>query len=364
MIGRSSIFMFQPQFNEFVFGLFNSTLSEMKQIVLVCFWFVCTTVGYSQSIRNVSVEPDLYHYQWYGKRFDYVLGIDNKNLSTENVPLFIREIGISKRDTFLVLHGGFGAEHSYLLDALLPIAGYAKLVFFDQRGSLRSNCPDSLISFTSMLGDIDRIRKSYGMKRVNIIAHSMGTLLAMHYLKSYPGNVGKLILISGMPIRKLPEDTASYNAFTKIVLNRLYAGQNEDFKIILKSNGLKNLKDAKTWRDTYYLRQFFSSTPNLYDRNNWERLNTGSTFLYKANVGRAVLSKSDYPMFYDFRKEIASHKFPVIIIKPEGDFILFDMENIKNAGNVHYYNVPKCGHSPWAEQPFVFKELLIKAIEK
>ena len=46
------------------------------------------------------------------------------------------EFGTGK-DTVLVLHGGFGAEHSYMLTALRPLEKQYHFVLYDQRGSLR-----------------------------------------------------------------------------------------------------------------------------------------------------------------------------------------------------------------------------------
>lgn len=59
--------------------------------------------------------------------------------------LYMYEFG--KGDTVIVLHGGFGAEYSYLLKALQPLENQFHFVLFDQRGSLRSPAPDSVLSF-------------------------------------------------------------------------------------------------------------------------------------------------------------------------------------------------------------------------
>jgi len=61
--------------------------------------------------------------EWYLRSFD-------------NVRLYMYEFGTGK-DTVLVLHGGFGAEHSYMLTALRPLEKQYHFVLYDQRGSLR-----------------------------------------------------------------------------------------------------------------------------------------------------------------------------------------------------------------------------------
>src|SRR5687768_9685396 len=68
--------------------------------------------------------------------------------------LFVQEYGTG-RDTVIVVHGGFGAEHSYLLDAFRGLEERFHFVFYDQRGSLRSPCPDSLISVAAHIRDVE-----------------------------------------------------------------------------------------------------------------------------------------------------------------------------------------------------------------
>lgn len=160
---------------------------------------------FSNVVMGQKKYEDKSFYQWYGRRFDWILDFYGKHpLDKDSVHLFISEIG-KGRDTFLVIHGGFGSEHSYLLDALLPLADQVHFIFYDQRGSLRSSCPDSLISLANHVNDIERIRKAMKIEHINIIAHSMGTLLAMNYLQTYPGKAGNVILLSSVPASLVTE---------------------------------------------------------------------------------------------------------------------------------------------------------------
>lgn len=65
--------------------------------------------------------------QWYMKTADDVVH-------------YVAEHGIESRpgNVVVVLHGGWGAEHSYLLPAVRPLGHEYKFVLYDQRGSLRS----------------------------------------------------------------------------------------------------------------------------------------------------------------------------------------------------------------------------------
>jgi hypothetical protein len=50
--------------------------------------------------------------------------------------LCVREFGYGS-ETIVMLHGGWGAEHSGLVEAVKDLEQYYRFVFYDQRGSLR-----------------------------------------------------------------------------------------------------------------------------------------------------------------------------------------------------------------------------------
>jgi len=72
------------------------------------------------------------------------------------------------------------------------------LLFYDQRGSLRSPCPDSLITVSKHIEDLETLRKELKINKLNLIAHSAGGYITMSYLEKYPKHVKGLILISPM----------------------------------------------------------------------------------------------------------------------------------------------------------------------
>src|SRR5690606_14264497 len=109
--------------------------------------------------------------------------------------LYVTEFGraAAAGDTVIVLHGGWGAEHSYLLSALAPLGDRYRFVLYDQRGSLRSPAPDSTIAYERMVADLDALREEIGLGRVTLLGHSMGTVLASFYLAEHPDRVHGLV---------------------------------------------------------------------------------------------------------------------------------------------------------------------------
>lgn len=51
--------------------------------------------------------------------------------------LYVLEFG-SGTDTIVMLHGGWGGEHSGLINAVMDLRDQYHFIFYDQRGSLRS----------------------------------------------------------------------------------------------------------------------------------------------------------------------------------------------------------------------------------
>ncbi len=121
---------------------------KLKQQILVSITFL-VIIGCSTKTRELLYE------EW------YLLTNDRA------ARLYVLEFG--KGDTIVVLHGGFGAEHSYLLGAVKFLADQFHIVMYDQRGSLRSPCPDSVISVQKHIDDLELLRKELNLQRMTIL---------------------------------------------------------------------------------------------------------------------------------------------------------------------------------------------------
>ena len=98
----------------------------------------------------------------------------------------------------LLLHGGPGASHDYLLPHLAPLARRHRLVFLDERGSGRSTRLEDPSGYTveKMAEDVEAVRTALGLGRVAVLGHSYGGVLAQAYALRYPDNLSHLLLCS------------------------------------------------------------------------------------------------------------------------------------------------------------------------
>src|SRR5262249_8455414 len=78
--------------------------------------------------------------------------------TTTPVPLYWARYGPPDATPILVVHGGPGAHHDYLLPQLLALADDYRLIFYDQRGGGRSRTDDrSPITWQTHVADLDAV---------------------------------------------------------------------------------------------------------------------------------------------------------------------------------------------------------------
>lgn len=97
----------------------------------------------------------------------------------------------------LIVHGGPGASHDYLLlPYLLPLARTNKLIFIDERGSGRSEKLEDASEYTveNMVEDVENVRQALGLGKISLLGHSYGGVLAQAYAFKYQRNLTHLIL--------------------------------------------------------------------------------------------------------------------------------------------------------------------------
>ncbi|MEI2718765.1 MAG: alpha/beta fold hydrolase [Gemmatimonadales bacterium] len=125
------------------------------------------------------------------------------------VSLFERRIGAGPE--VIVLHGGPGAHHDYLLPGMDALATGRTLVYYDQRGGGRSAVArDVPVGWREQVADLEALRDVWGLDQLHLLGYSWGGLLAMLYAVTYPARVASLALVSPAPAAK--HERAVYEA--------------------------------------------------------------------------------------------------------------------------------------------------------
>jgi len=160
------------------------------------------------------------------ERADFSPPVVERTIQVDGAELFYKTIGTG--EPIVIVHGGPGMDHSYLLPGLAGLAERYQLVFYDQRALGRSTGePDSLsITFDGFLDDLDQVRAALDVDRMTVLAHSWGGLLALRYAMQHPDRVESLILLStvepgqryqqttreNQAARRAPEDAAALDS--------------------------------------------------------------------------------------------------------------------------------------------------------
>ena len=116
-------------------------------------------------------------------------------VEVNGVQLFTRPVGSGP--LVVVLHGGPGAHHDYLLPQYDLLANRRELFYYDQRGGGQSPVSrDTPVGWREHVADLDALRLHLGTERLTLCGYSWGGLLAVLYLLEHPEHVERLALVS------------------------------------------------------------------------------------------------------------------------------------------------------------------------
>ena len=155
----------------------KSILVAAGVLLILFLTFYLLTKGEYEVARTVEQDPSIPH-----------IRIGNNVFHAET-------FGNDMNDIVIVLHGGPGNDYRYLL-SLKALADKYNVVFYDQRGTgLSPRVNEDAFTLENMLDDLNNIIDYYAPNRkVNLIGHSWGAMLASAYIGKYPSKVDRVVL--------------------------------------------------------------------------------------------------------------------------------------------------------------------------
>ena len=265
-------------------------------------------------------------------------------VGVRGVELFVRRIGSGP--AAVVLHGGPGAHHYYLLPGFAALADGRELVYYDQRGGGRSAVDrDVPVGWTEHVADLEALRDRWAMDRLTLVGYSWGGLLAMLYALAHPERVAKLALVSPAPTWR-----AAREEFERVFTHRNLDPGFQEARRELRESGLRERDPAAFNQRIFEL----SVAPYFYDPKRAREL---TPFRVTGRTQQEVWqSLGDF----DLRPQLPSLRgIPSLILHGENDPIPIDAARTAAALiGAEFHAVPRCGHVPYVEAFDTFRAVV------
>jgi proline iminopeptidase len=168
-------------------------------------------------------------------------------MTVNGISLFTRRVGTGP--LVVVLHGGPGASHDYLLPQYDLLATGRTLLYYDQRGGGRSPVPrETPLGWRDHVADLEAIRAALGLERLTLCGYSWGGLLALLYAMEHPERVAQLALVSPAAI------TSEWRAqFETEFARRMASPEVQRERDALRESGLRERDPAAYQRRAFEL---------------------------------------------------------------------------------------------------------------
>jgi len=265
--------------------------------------------------------------------------------TTTPVPLYWAEYGPPDASPVLVLHGGPGASHDYLLPQMLALADANRLIFYDQRGGGQSKSADrEAITWQTQVADVDVVIQEFSLDPATILGYSWGGLLAILFaIEAAAGRtrsrVAKLLLVDPAPV------TAEYRReFEAEFARRQNSESLTRLREELAASGLRKSDPEAHRRRAFELSVagYFADPGAAHDL---------TPFRVMARVQDSVWeSLGEYDLTR--RKQLDSVHVPALVIHGREDPIpLESSEAIARALHASLVAIDGAGHVPYVEQP-------------
>jgi proline iminopeptidase len=229
-------------------------------------------------------------------------------LEVNGTTLFYKTMGSG--EPIVVLHGGPGFDHRQFLPYIWQLADDYKIILFDQRGTGLSSGPVNAesISIDNFIADIEAVRTAFNIDKMNLLGHSWGGILAMHYGIQHPEQLRSLILCS---------TAASVDSFGEMRANYENARLPEDVQMLEEMYSSDDYQNGdpqaieRFWR--VYFKPYFADPERVagldlhFEKNTIENGTAVARFMMES-VGE-----------FDLHEDLAVIRCPTLVLHGDSD---------------------------------------------
>ena len=262
-----------------------------------------------------------------------------EHVRVNGVDLFTRTVGDGP--DVIVIHGGPGAHHDYLLPQFDALAQGRRLRYYDQRGGGKSQVSrDTEVGWRDQTADLDALISLWNAEPATLLGYSWGGLLALLFATEHPERVGRLALVSAAPVH-----AGARREFQQRLSERMEAPAIVRARDELRQSGLRE------------------SDPEAYRKRAFE-LSVAGYFTHPARArgltpfrvtGRTQQAVWNSVGDYDLREKLASLSVPALVLHGQHDAIpVSSAEEIASLLGAELVVFEHSGHVPYVEEPHKF----------
>jgi proline iminopeptidase len=260
------------------------------------------------------------------------------------VEIFERRAGAGPE--VVVLHGGPGAHHDYLLPGFDRLARGRTLIYYDQRGGGRSAVArDVPVGAAEHVHDLEALRDIWGLERLHLCGYSWGAMLAMLYAIAHPDRVASLALVSPAPAAR-----AERERYEQILAERNATPELKAARAELQASDLRQ-RDP----EAHAQRLFELAVAGYFHAP--ERASDLTPFRVTGRTQQAVWDSlgDDFDLRPDLRRLVV----PAIVLHGDDDPIPVETARATaEALKAEFVLLPRCGHVPYVEAADAFTAAL------
>lgn len=266
-----------------------------------------------------------------------------EHVRVNGVDLFTRTVGDGP--DVIVMHGGPGAHHDYLLPQFDALAQGRRLRYYDQRGGGKSQVSrDTEVGWRDQTADLDGLISFWNAEPATLLGYSWGGLLALLFATEHPERVGRLALVSAAPVH-----AGARREFQQRLSERRKAPAIVRARDELRQSGLRE-SDPEAYRK----RAFELSVAGYFTHP--ARARGLTPFRVTERTQQAVWSSVGD---YDLREKIATLSVPALVVHGQHDAIpVSSAEETASLLGAELVVFEHSGHVPYVEEPHKFVAVL------
>ena len=246
-----------------------------------------------------------------------------------------------KGKPMVVIHGGPGLDHSYLVDHLSPLTASRTIVFYNQLGCGESrNLPSDFQVSALFVQFLSIVRDVSNGSPIDVLAHSWGAYILYEALKMRPEvRIDRLILVSPVGLTRKRFDSSGERLMARIPDNVLKSI--EEMEAQGRSATLMDL-----------IAPFYCADPNMMPSIHFDHYNPQT-------YNKVVEFLGEYDCT-DLKSYLPRH---TTLIYGENDIELPE-ETVEIPEATSIITIPRAGHFSFAERPLEFTAMVHRLLSE